>query len=452
MRFSTLLLAAACAAPLATAQNGQTYVANQGGFGANTSSLTSLSLLGQESDQLFEGQFGSSIQSIERIGDRLYVMSDEAGRIDVIDTDTNQRVAQITSPDVTTVRYMAEVSPGKAYVTQLYLPDGSFSGGSVAVVDLATNQFNQVINDESFSNPEGIAVVGQKAFVANSGFGSATTLTVLDTEADAVTGTVELGCSARAVLSDEADGEVYAFCQDEVVVVTAATGTVAARIAAPDEVRPLGTGGLGEDAAQRSPSFVEDSFLVMAAVGTGGVLTLDPSTNEVSVVPIAGERSISSIGVGTYYGGDFVLDILVLGRPDVENPFSAAGIVTTHALFDGSLQSSVAAGVYPTSVATSNVIKTSGEPSAEADAFALTSVYPNPAAGRATAAFTLAQAQTVRVRVFDVLGREVLADERAFAAGAQQVDLDAAALRPGLYVVRLEAGTQTATARFTVAR
>jgi hypothetical protein len=463
MRISTLLLAAACAAPLAPAQTveqpGKVYVGNQGGFGANTSSITVFD--GGGETQLFRGQLGSVVQSTTVIGDRLYIMSDEAGRIDVVDIGTDARVAQITSPDVTTVRYMAEAAPGKAYVTQLYLPDGSFSGGSVAVVDLETNTFASVINDDSFSNPEGIAVVGGRAFVANSGFGSSTTLTVLDVASDAVTGTVELGCSARAVLPDDNDGEVYAFCSDEVVVVTAATGTVATRIRAPEAILPLGTGGLGQDAAllapNRGPVGAPGEYTPgdMAAVGTGGVLLVNSETEEATPLSIPGERSISAIGLLSGLStslDDIEVRELYLGRPATTSPFSTDGIVTVHSLADGSLIDSFAAGVYPTSVSISTVFVTDTEPAAAAAAFAITGLFPNPVANQATVAFTLDQATSVSVRVFDVLGREVLADERTFAAGQQQLDLDAAALPSGLYVVRLSAERQVATTRFTVAR
>ena len=342
MRFSTLLLAAACAAPLATAQTvefpDQVYVANQGNFGANTSSITTFSAFSRDApDELFGGALGSTVQSTILIGDRLYVMSDEAARIDVIDIGSNTRVAQIASDDVNSVRYMAEAGPGKAYVTQLYLPDGSFSGGSVAVVDLETNTFTEVINDASFSNPEGIAVVGGFAFVANAGFGAGTTLTAIDTSTDAVDFTVEIGCSARAVLPDLVDLQVYAFCSEEIVVVSAGVAAggvpaIAARIAVPESVQPLGTGGLGQDAALGGPtSECSAGFYSMIAAGTGGVLLVDPSTETVRPLAIDGAASISAVGIAAGFDFDICIANIILGRPSAGNPFGANGAVTIHA-------------------------------------------------------------------------------------------------------------------------
>ena len=327
--------------PTAPPEPSTVFVANQGGFGANTSSITSFGLGSTEASQLFTGALGSTVQSASVVGDRLYVMSDEAGRIDVVDVDARDRVAQITDDDLTTARYFAAASATKAYVTQLYLPDGSFSGGRVAVLDLQANAVTGVIEDERFANPEGVAVVGSRAFVSNPAFGSGTTLSVIDTATDAVTGTIEIGCAARAVLPDAADGELYAFCGEEVVVVAASTEDVARRFPVPAALRPLGTSGLGQDAALA----VEGATFDMVAVGTGGVLLLDAETDAMSAVAVAGERSISAVGLSGEDGG-----VLVLGRPDVGNPFSVPGVVTTHRT-DGTLIATLPAGIYPTSVA-----------------------------------------------------------------------------------------------------
>ena len=82
-------------------------------------------------------------------------------------------------------------------------------------------------------------------------------------------------------------------------------------------------------------------------------------------------------------------------------------------------------------------------------------VSPNPAASRAVVRFTLGTPADVTARVYDTLGREVLAvDLGPLAAGADgSVSLDVSALPPGVYVVRLAAGDGTTTsARFTVVR
>ncbi len=75
-----------------------------------------------------------------------------------------------------------------------------------------------------------------------------------------------------------------------------------------------------------------------------------------------------------------------------------------------------------------------------------TAHYPNPFAGAATLAYGLPEASHVRLRVYDVLGREmaILVDEW-HGAGAHSVRLDASSWPSGVYLYRLEAGNLVAT-------
>jgi glycosidase len=79
--------------------------------------------------------------------------------------------------------------------------------------------------------------------------------------------------------------------------------------------------------------------------------------------------------------------------------------------------------------------------------------FPNPTASGAVVRYTLAAAADVRLDVYDVLGRRVATlAEGLEAAGTHEASLDASALPAGVYVLRLAAGEQSATARVTVAR
>ena len=81
------------------------------------------------------------------------------------------------------------------------------------------------------------------------------------------------------------------------------------------------------------------------------------------------------------------------------------------------------------------------------------SVGPNPTRGIATARYSLDQGQTVRIALYDVLGREVarLADG-AVPAGPASVEIDTADLPTGTYVLRLQAESGTLTRTITVVR
>lgn len=86
-------------------------------------------------------------------------------------------------------------------------------------------------------------------------------------------------------------------------------------------------------------------------------------------------------------------------------------------------------------------------------AYALRAVAPNPTQGRTTIRFDLPNASDVSLSVLDVLGREVarLADGR-MGAGTYESALDATSLPPGLYIVRLQAGSFAASRTFTLTR
>ncbi len=83
------------------------------------------------------------------------------------------------------------------------------------------------------------------------------------------------------------------------------------------------------------------------------------------------------------------------------------------------------------------------------DAYALSQNYPNPFNPSTTIRFRLANAETVTLRVFDALGREVatLLDGRALSAGVHDVRFGSDGLTSGVYFYRLEAGHAFAQAK-----
>jgi hypothetical protein len=85
----------------------------------------------------------------------------------------------------------------------------------------------------------------------------------------------------------------------------------------------------------------------------------------------------------------------------------------------------------------------SGEP-------ALT-VYPNPTSGAASIALTLNVTSDVRIAVYDVLGREVaVLHEGTLDAGHHAFPFDGSALPAGIYLVRVESGSDRLTQHITV--
>ncbi|HYE59480.1 MAG TPA: T9SS type A sorting domain-containing protein, partial [Rhodothermales bacterium] len=90
---------------------------------------------------------------------------------------------------------------------------------------------------------------------------------------------------------------------------------------------------------------------------------------------------------------------------------------------------------------------TASEEDALPEGFGLDGVFPNPSRGPATVRFRLPESSSVRVEVFDVLGRRVsVLVEGSRAAGVHEAVWDGSSVGPGVYVVRLTAGGALATA------
>ncbi len=78
-------------------------------------------------------------------------------------------------------------------------------------------------------------------------------------------------------------------------------------------------------------------------------------------------------------------------------------------------------------------------------------VFPNPFVERTEIAFSLENASKVSLVVYDVRGREVATlAEGTMEAGQHSVTFDAASLPSGVYIYRLQAGSQTETGRMTL--
>lgn len=88
----------------------------------------------------------------------------------------------------------------------------------------------------------------------------------------------------------------------------------------------------------------------------------------------------------------------------------------------------------------------------DAHAVEIGSIYPNPATQSARVSFSIAESGSVRLMLFDVLGRRVSTMvDGEIAGGSHEAHLDVSGLASGVYVLRLETGAHVTTRRITVA-
>jgi hypothetical protein len=194
------------------------------------------------------------------------------------------------------------------------------------------------------------------------------------------------------------------------------------------------------------------------------------STYELQVEPTAPgatttvQESVSVVGWGTLVTPAGSGPALMI-RTETTTTFSfppLPPIVTTSANVQFSGYDRLSASIFlPSSgppSATYNVFETgtAAEPPADARALRFDRIEPNPARAGAPVplVFSLPTAAAVRLEVFDALGRRVgtVLREAPLAAGLHRATWRSAGTRPGVYLLRLTAGGQTATRPLTVAR
>ncbi len=170
--------------------------------------------------------------------------------------------------------------------TQLWVAN-KFGGGSdtgtVSVVDVASRTVIAVVTDTTIGSPEGIAIAGGRAYVANRG---RNTLTVLDVATRAVIGRVQLsaGASPRHVVGTPDGQFVYASTSGATIEkIQVSTNTVVAVIAIP-------TGGQSRNLAVRS-----DGAFVYVGMMNANLGVVNVATNAASSIAFTGFPGIYGV-------------------------------------------------------------------------------------------------------------------------------------------------------------
>lgn len=342
--FATFLLVVGCDVTDDNDGNGtagRVFVANQGNFSDANGSVSVFNPENDAAQPSAISGLGSIVQSVAAVGGRLYVMANSANRIDVFDLETLDQIAQIDS--VVSPRYL--LADGSiAYVTALYGGVGQFDGGLVTVIDLESHtKLDEIAVGD---NPEGLALVGPRLYVANHGFGGGRTVNVIDTGTRAVIDTMDVDCDGPRFLAVDDENDVFVFCTGETVwgdegiisqsdgavrVLDGTTGEIIQRIAVDGQI---GAAGAGQDAY-----LGVDEDLAFAVLDGSTILRFDTDDNVLggSIGPIEG----APISAVAYDDGR-----LYLGR---SNGFTARGDVSIH-LLDGGEVARFEAGIVPTYV------------------------------------------------------------------------------------------------------
>jgi hypothetical protein len=301
------------------------YVANQGNFGDGNGSVTVYNPETRQAQTAARG-LNSIVQGIAVRDSNLYVMANSAARIDVFSTSTLAQTGQTRG--LSAPRYLTFSGPNTALVT-----DQSFGQpDTIRVLDVSGPQPQLTSNISVPGTAEGITAAGDRVYAALGAFADTTLVASLNPNQNALTKTIDVGCTSRYVVAD-ADAEVFALCSNaaEAVVLDGQTGTVRSRLSLPDTAETAF--GVGQPA-----SFSPNGQELYVATDTG-ILRIDTESNTVEQTL---DVDLSAPAGAVAYDG--LRDELYVARP---NGFAQRGTVTIHDR-GGTQTSSFRAGIAPT--------------------------------------------------------------------------------------------------------
>lgn len=292
------------------------YILNEGFFGQGNSTLSYYDL---QSFQVYNDAFravnnrgiGDVGNQIVLRGTRAYVVVNNSNKIEIFDASTIGSLGTISLGAGTSPRQMAFVSDSIGLVTNLY-------DNSVSVINVFTGAILKRI--PVGNNPEGIAVAGGKAVVANSGFGSGNTVSIIALDRFQVVRTLHVGDNPQGVTLS-ASGLVFVVC-----------GGSYGDFANPADDTPARLFVIDPRTEDTIDSILVGGHASILAVGTGTIGYV-PATDSVITVDLQRRKVVGTFVRGAYYGaavedvsGDVYLsDVQQYAGPGRVVVFSSAG-------------------------------------------------------------------------------------------------------------------------------
>ncbi|UYZ58863.1 YncE family protein [Hymenobacter latericus] len=185
------------------------YVANQGNFGTPSGSVTAYDKPSKQADKdpfrRANGRAaGDVVQSVTAIGDKLYIVANNSGKVEIVNAADFRSVAQISN--LSQPRYVVAGPANKAYLTEWQGSYPNYTAGRVSVIDLTTNQVTKTITVGR--NPEQPLLANGKLYVPNS---DENTVTVINTATDAAEATLVFSDGPQNLVKD-VDGNLWVLC------------------------------------------------------------------------------------------------------------------------------------------------------------------------------------------------------------------------------------------------
>jgi hypothetical protein len=183
------------------------YVINEGNFSDHNGSITAYNpqtkrVVQQAFKAVNKRSLAGFIQSSTVRGDRLFIISNAANKIEIANLHTLESIGTIKYSKTPT--YIVPADGEMAYVTDLY-------DSSVSEVNLKTLKET----DTTFAvgaNPYFAFKTDGKLFVSNNGFGNNNTISVIDLKSGSVEKTLKVGPGPQQIVQSP-DGNLWVVCQ-----------------------------------------------------------------------------------------------------------------------------------------------------------------------------------------------------------------------------------------------
>lgn len=196
------------------------YLLNQGNMNSNNASLDlydyssgkfKTNIFGETNPDAVLG-LGDVGNDLGIYGSKLYAVINKSNKVEVLDVATAKRI-KVIDTNIDNPRFIT-FAKGKAYVSAY----GSSENGLVAEIDTISLDITRTV--EVGSQPEQLAVVDGKLYVANAGWASApnyeTSLSVVDLNSFSLINKIEVGANLLHVKADNY-GDLYVSSQGNYV-------------------------------------------------------------------------------------------------------------------------------------------------------------------------------------------------------------------------------------------
>ncbi len=192
------------------------YLVNEGNMNMNKASLDYMdfstgvyrrNIYNQTNPAQING-LGDVANDVGIYGSKLYVVVNISNKVEVMDAKSGKRIQQI---NVTNPRYIT-FKDGKAYVSAYLGQVGVPDAPNGVVIQIDTNSLKEERRIEVGRQPEEMAIVGQKLYVANSGGYSPkdydTRVSVIDLNSFSLVKNIEVAINLHRVKADKY-GDIY---------------------------------------------------------------------------------------------------------------------------------------------------------------------------------------------------------------------------------------------------